>query len=277
LWYKDDHLREDEWTTRRSIAMTQPVALQLYSVRNLLAKDFAGTVRKVADLGFAGVEALTWFPGVEVGEAARQIKALGLDVAAVHSGIPVGDKKNEVIDQVRAFGAKRMVSGLGADRFKTAEDIRKACDLFNEAGAFARQNGMQFGIHNHWWEMEPVGGVFPYQVMLERLDKSVFFEVDVYWVKVAGLDPVKVVAEVGARAPLLHIKDGPGVKGQPHTAVGDGVVDIPAVVKAGPGAEWLIVELDDCATDMMEAVGKSLRYLESRKLGKGKASAARRG
>ena len=200
--------------------MTQPVALQLYSVRNLLAKDFAGTVRKVADIGYAGVEALTWFPGVTVADAARELKGLGLEVAAVHSGLPVGEKRNEVIEQVRAFGCKRIISGLGPDNFKTLDGIKKSCDTFNEAGAFAMQNGMQLGIHNHWWEIEPVGTVFPYQIMLERLDKSVFFELDVYWVKVGGLDPAKVVAELGARAPLLHIKDGPGIKGQPHTAVG---------------------------------------------------------
>ena len=86
----------------------------------------------------------------------------------------------------------------------------------------------------------------------------------------AGCDPAKVAAEMGARAPFLHIKDGPCVKEEPMTAVGDGVVDVPALIEAGkPNTEWLVVELDRCATDMMEAVNKSYQYLVANGLAKG--------
>ena len=107
--------------------------------------------------------------------------------------------------------------------------------------------------------------------MLEFLDKSVLFELDVYWVTTAGANPAAIVTELGTRAPLLHIKDGPCVIGQPMTAAGDGKVDIAGVAKAGAKtAEWMIVELDSCATDMLAAVKKSHSYLTTKGFARGK-------
>jgi sugar phosphate isomerase/epimerase len=98
--------------------------------------------------------------------------------------------------------------------------------------------------------------------MLDCLDPAIFFEVDTYWVQTAGLDPATVLEELGRRAVLLHIKDGPAVKGEPQVAVGEGLLDFPGIVQAADStAEWLIVELDDCATPMLGAVERSYRYL----------------
>ena len=67
--------------------------------------------------------------------------------------------------------------------------------------------------------------------------------------------------ELGPRVPLLHLKDGPAVQGAPQLALGEGVVDVRGVIDAAVATDWLIVELDECATDMLEAVEKSYRYL----------------
>jgi sugar phosphate isomerase/epimerase len=94
------------------------------------------------------------------------------------------------------------------------------------------------------------------------VDPGVFFEVDTYWAQTGGVEAADLVRKLGAKAPLLHIKDGPCVKGEPMTAVGDGVMDVGAIVNAGkPYTEWMIVELDACATDIIEAVAKSYSYL----------------
>jgi sugar phosphate isomerase/epimerase len=86
--------------------------------------------------------------------------------------------------------------------------------------------------------------------------------VDIYWAQVGGSDPVQIVAELGSRACLLHVKDGPAdVPKSPMVAVGDGVVDVPGVLAAAPGARWHIVELDRCATDIFEAVERSYDFL----------------
>ena len=253
--------------------MTVPVALQLYSVREALAKDFTGVMKKVADIGYVGVEPIFDLPGTTIPEAAKLFQELGFEVPSAHTPLPTGEDADRVLDFMAAMGCQRIVSGKGPDSFETMGLIKQTCDLFNEAHAVAAENGLAFGIHNHWWEFLQVEGRYVYQVMLEHLDPGVFFEVDTYWIKAAGVDPAQVVKEFGPRAPLLHIKDGPAVKDEPQVAVGDGVLDFPSIVQAGEGAaEWLIVELDHCATDMMEAVEKSYQYLAEGGLARGNKS-----
>jgi len=250
--------------------MSASIALQLWSVREQLEKGFEPVIRQLSDIGYAGVET-AGFPGTTPEKAAQLFKSLGLKVCSAHTGLPIGDDKNKVLDVAKTLGIKRIISGKGADSFKTLDLVKNTCDIFNQSAQVARENGLSFGIHNHWWEFEILDGKPVYKYMLDYLDKSVLFEVDVYWAAVAGANPAAVVAELGSRAPLLHIKDGPAVKGPPQTAVGDGKIDVPAIVKAsGKNAEWLIVELDNCATDMLEAVKKSYSYLVGKGFAHGK-------
>ena len=250
--------------------MAAPVALQLYSVREELERGFEAGVRKVAAMGYAGVEP-AGFPGTTARAAAKLFGDLGLTACSAHVGLPIGESKAETLDVMNALGSKRIVSGCGPKDYATVDAIKATCAKFNEASAVAAENGMTFGIHNHWWEFLRVGDRYAYQIALDHLSPEVFFEVDTYWVQTAGVDPATVVRELGARAPLLHIKDGPCQRDQPMTAVGDGVVDVPGIVAAsGDVVEWMIVELDSCAGDMMEAVAKSCAYLTREGLGRGK-------
>jgi sugar phosphate isomerase/epimerase len=257
----------------RRTCVTIPIALQLYTVREALAEDFAGVMEKIADIGYVGVEPVFSLPGTTIAEAANLFEELGLEVPSAHVPLPLGEDRNRVLDVMAAFHCRRLISMKGPDSFETLDLIRQTCDLFNEAHSIAAENGMTFGIHNHWWECRQVAGRYVYRVMLEHLAPAIFFEIDTYWAQTAGLDPVQVVKELGPRVPLLHIKDGPAVKDEPQVAVGDGVLDVPRIVRAAEGAvEWLIVELDRCATDMMEAVEKSYQYLVGGELAHGKKS-----
>lgn len=250
--------------------MTTPIALQLYTLRDLLAQDFEGTIRKVSDLGYVGVETANMF-GESPASAAKLFGEMGLTVTSAHSALPLGDQKQEVIDTMGALHCKRLiVPWQPPEKYKSLDGIKSICDSLNEGAAVAKANGLQVGYHNHWFEYEPVENRIPTDVMLEHLDPDVFLEVDVYWVQTAGQNPAEVVRRLGSRAPLLHVKDGPCEIEAPMTALGEGVVDIPGVVAAGAGsAEWLVVELDHCATDMMEAVRKSYQYLIGKGLGRG--------
>lgn len=250
--------------------MTTPIALQLYTLRDLLAQDFEGTLRRVADMGYAGLETANMF-GDSTASAAKLFSELGLTVSSAHSALPLGDQKQEVIDTMGALQCKRLIlAWQPPELFQSLEGIKKICDSLNEGAAVAKANGFQVGYHNHWFEYEPLEKRIPMDVMLEHLDSDVFLEVDVYWVQTAGQNPVEVVRRLGSRAPLLHIKDGPCQIEEPMTALGEGVVDIQGVVAAGAGStEWLIVELDRCATDMLEAVSKSYQYLIDKGLAHG--------
>jgi sugar phosphate isomerase/epimerase len=251
--------------------MPQPIALQLYTLREDMAKDFAGTVRKVADLGYAGVETAGVYGG-SPRDAAKLFTELGLTVCSAHLPLPLGEKQNEVLDTAAALDCKYIVPGGTPRDMKTVDAVKRACDQYNEASVIAQQHSRVIGVHNHWWEFEKVEDGRPiYEVMQAYLDPHVVFEVDVYWAQTAGYDPATLVRNLGGRAPLLHIKDGPCVRDQPMTALGEGVVDIEAVVKAGgDSTAWLIVELDACATDMITAVEKSYVYLIGKGLARGR-------
>ena len=250
--------------------MTIPIALQLYTLRDLLAQDYEGTVRKVADMGYVGVETANMF-GDSPTSASRLFSELGLTVSSAHGVLPIGDKKQEVIDTMSALNCKRLIlPWQPPENFKSLDGIMSICDSLNEGAAVAKANGFEIGYHNHWFEYEPFENRIPIYVMLEHLDPNVFLEVDVYWVQTAGQDPVEVLHRLGSRAPLMHIKDGPCQIEEPMMALGEGVVDIPDVVAAGAAStDWLIVELDRCATDMMEAVRKSYQYLVGKGLARG--------
>ena len=244
--------------------MPPKIALQLYSVRDILPGNFEGIIRQVAKMGFQGVETVG-FKEVSAMAAGNLFKEVGLAVTSIHSfPPPVGKKFQEALALLKAYNCKHIVSGYGPDKFINLAEINRICEEVNGCYELCRSYNVKLSIHNHSHEYIPVEGVYPYKIMLEKINPEVSFEVDTYWVQVAGVDPVSVVKEMGSRACLLHMKDGPGVRGQPNVAVGHGVVDVAGVLKASEGsAEWLIVEFDRSATDIMVAVEESYQYLAS--------------
>lgn len=244
--------------------MNPPIALQLYSLREQLARDFDGTLRRAAGLGYAGVETAGQY-GAGPAQARRLFDRLGLAVAGAHLPLPRGPEKNKVIETAQALGAGRVICAWQPpERLNVADQLRAVCAELNEAAAAVGPHGLSLGYHNHWFEHDHlVDGRSPHDWMAEWLAPEIFFEVDVYWVRTAGRDPAAVVNALGSRAPLLHIKDGPARRDVPMTAVGAGSLDF-APIMAAARAEWLIVELDECATDMFTAVAESYTCLTSR-------------
>jgi sugar phosphate isomerase/epimerase len=247
--------------------MTLPIALQTYTVREHMGRDFEGTIRRVAAMGYRAVETTFEIPGTTWSRAAGLFQELQLAVPCAHTPLPLGKNQGPVLDFAGQLGLSYLVSMHGPNDFKKIDQIRHICDQYNEAAAVAAQRNLRLAYHNHWWEFQMVEGRLAFDVMLEHLDPAVGFEIDTYWVQTAGHDPAAVVQRLGERAPLLHIKDGPATVEDPMVAVGQGVLDFPAIVAAASGAQWLIVELDRCATDMLVAVEQSHRYLVQEGLG----------
>jgi sugar phosphate isomerase/epimerase len=252
--------------------MTQPIALQLYSLREPMARDFEGTIRRAAAAGYAGVETARFPDGVTPHQAKALFDELGLAVCAAHAPLPLGDQTAPTVDLMAALGCDRLICAyLPPEEYATLEAVHRACDTLNEAAANAAAHGLRLGVHNHWWEFQPVDGVRPYEVWLERLDPAVFFELDTYWAQVGGVAPLDALRALGQRVELLHVKDGPADgPDSPMVAVGQGVLDYTAIIPAASSADWLIVELDRCATDMFAAVAQSFEYLAAKGLGHGR-------
>jgi sugar phosphate isomerase/epimerase len=259
-----------------------PIAIQLYTVRNEIKNDIGGTLHRIAEIGFEAVETAFWPDTVTVKQAGKYLKDAGLTISSAHIELPIGDKKAAMLETAETFNCTRMIwHGWPEDkRYSTLDGTKELADIYNEANHFAKSNGLQFGLHNHWWEFRnKVNGRFVYEVLLERVEPDIFFEIDTYWVKVAGHDPAKIVQQFGKRAQLLHIKDGsakwndalPADKPDPMTAVGKGTQDFPAIVKAANGnTQWMVVEMDLVATDLFTAIQDSYTYLIKNGLARGK-------
>lgn len=266
-------------------ALNEPlpnISMQLYTVRNQIKADITGTLKRIAGIGFKHVETAFWPEGISLQQAALHIKDAGLLVSSCHIELPVGDNKAKFLETTKSFNCTKMIwHGWPEDkRYSSLEGTKELVGIYNQANAFAKDNGLQFGLHNHWWEFRnKVGGRYVYELLLEELDPDIFFEIDTYWVKVAGHNPAAIVAKYGKRAPFLHIKDGPAVWNEnlpkdnpdPMTAVGKGTQNFPAIAKAGKGStKWMVVEMDQTATDVFAALEESYHYLLSNKLGKAK-------
>jgi sugar phosphate isomerase/epimerase len=252
------------------------IGLQLYTVRKAIETDFEGTMRKVADIGFIGIESYALPAGLSLERAAKVFRDLDLKVLGMHIELPTGTVRDDTLHMADLYQCDRAVyHGWPEEKkYDTPEAIGHMVDVYNEASAFFAERGLRFGLHNHWWDFELHAGFYPFPFLLEQLDKKIFFEIDTYWAKTAGQDPAQVVKKFGARAPLLHIKDGPAIKGEQsykQVPVGSGVMDFPAIAMAADGnTEWMIVEFDEYDGDMLEGVKKSYAYLTGNGLALGK-------
>ncbi len=249
--------------------MATPLSIQLYTLRDEVRGDFAAVLRQVAEIGYKGVE-FAGLHGHKPEEVATIVRDLGLQVSSSHVGLPTAETIRQIADTEKALGNTRLVAGLGPSDFQTLDDCKRSADRFQAAAELAKQEGLTFGMHNHWWEFETRDGKLVYDFVLEAAP-DIFSELDIYWAAYAGVSPADVVTKHKPRLPLLHIKDGSLEKDSAMTAVGDGKVDIAGTVGAAdPNVlQWLIVELDRCDTDMWEAVRRSYTYLTGQGLAAG--------
>jgi len=270
-------------------AYVADIGFQLYTVRHELEKDFAGTVHKVADMGFIGVEMYPLPPNATPEQAVKVFKDAGLKIFSMHTDMPVGDERDNILKLADVYKCDHIVypgwpKGLStedpdlfkktAEIFSTLDKIKQRSETYAEIGAFFATKGLHFGVHNHWWEFETTTGAIPFYYFKDHLDSSVFFEIDTYWAKTGGVDPAQAMADFGKRAPVLHIKDGPAKKGNTmfaHVPAGQGSMDFPSIVKAGgTNIKWMIVEFDEYAGNIFDGLQQSYTYLTKKGLAKGK-------
>jgi sugar phosphate isomerase/epimerase len=245
-----------------------PLGLQLYSVRDLLKQDFAGTLQKIAAIGFKEVE----FAGL-FGLAPADVKALldknGLTTPASHVDWgTVENKLPEAIATAKALGQQYLIVPYVGEAERKQPDIwKRAADLFNKVGKETQKAGIQFAYHQHSFEFVPsadLGGKMPYDYLLENTDPAaVKMELDICWTVAAEQDPVAYFNRYPGRFPLIHVKDwlkdgkdasayagalGQGTKftGQ-MTSVGAGSVDWKRILGQAEkaGIKHYIVEYDN--------------------------------
>ncbi|GHH72766.1 xylose isomerase [Streptomyces sulfonofaciens] len=245
--------------------MPRPLSVQLYSVRNQLAADRDGTLARLAGMGFGAVEpfdVLTDPQGLR-----SRLDDLGLAVSGVHVRqlVDPGHDPDRVLDAVALLGATDAIvpAGIPHEDFTGRDGLARAAALLNRLSARAAERGLRLGYHNHWWEIEPrLGGLHAIEVLADLLDPAVFLEIDTYWAAVGGAEVPGLLRRLGDRVRALHIKDGPGVKGEPNVAVGGGTMPVPEILAAAPDA-WRIVEFDACAGDPFAELAASRAYVSA--------------
>ena len=242
----------------------KPIAVQLYSLRHESEINFLDVLQNVAEMGYDGVEPAGFYT-MTPAEFRKVVEDLGMKVCSSHRPWATPDNLTEVIDTAGILGLDKAAGGFGPDDFKDLDAIKRTADVVNGMIAPLAKAGLDLFLHNHYWEFQQIDGRLAYDHFAE-LCPDVKFEIDTYWASNFGAnDPAEQVAKYKSRTPLLHIKDGPLEKGQAMVAVGQGKMDIPAVIKAADPdvLEWLIVELDACDTDMTTAVRDSYEYLST--------------
>ncbi|GAA1641496.1 sugar phosphate isomerase/epimerase [Nonomuraea maheshkhaliensis] len=243
--------------------MTRPISVQLYTVREPLAADRDAVLRRIAEIGYRAVEP---YDPTNDPKGFRQVADdLGLTVSGTHASALLNREPAEVFEAVATLGTDQVIvpAGIAAEQFTTRDGLQRTADLLNGLAEQAVGAGMRIGYHNHWWELEPlVEGRHAIEVLADLLAPEVFLEIDTYWAAVGGADVPALLGRLAGRVDALHVKDGPVVKGEPHTAVGAGVMPVPEILAAAPDA-WRVVELDECATDVFTALADSHAYLTS--------------
>jgi sugar phosphate isomerase/epimerase len=249
-----------------------PVAVQLYSVREQAEVAFAAVLEQIGAMGYVGVE-VAGFHGRTPDEVRDAATGAGLRIASAHVFWSDASEFAAALDTHAELGCDTVVLPfLGPDSFADLDAIARSAELVSTALDLATERGFTLGYHNHWWELAHVIAGRPALLHLfDRLDPRVVAEVDIYWARVGGCDSAEIVAELGERARLLHVKDGPAdTPESAMVAVGDGAIDVPGVLSAAPHAQWHIVELDRCETDMLEAIARSRDYLVEHGLSSGR-------
>ncbi len=272
------------------------VGLQLYSVRESLARDSWGTLARLAEVGFTRLEAANHDalndPGVGFGVAAPELRShlanLSLSIVGCHINPLEPDILPRALDYQAELGNDQFGCDIEFFPYGDRDYVLRRAELFNTVGELARARGMRFYYHNHFQEFQRVGDDYVYDLILDNTDPDlVKLEIDTYWMYRGGQDPIEWMKKCADRVILVHQKDFPAAAPQPlnlfagivsptenidlavfqerkdkrcFTEIGTGVLPIQSILDAAgalPTVDCLILEQDHTALDEIESVRTS--------------------
>jgi tRNA nucleotidyltransferase/poly(A) polymerase/sugar phosphate isomerase/epimerase len=239
------------------------LSVQLYAVRESLVQDVDGTLARLAALGFRQVEPyelLTFRKQLRDG-----LPRHGLAAPTAHVGL-FGADLDEAFDAAAELGIGTLIQPwVEPARWQSEAGVRAVATALNAVAERAAARGLRVGYHNHHFELEStVGDRHALEAFAELLAPEVVLEVDTYWAYAGGADVPALLGRLGGRVIAIHVKDGDGsLDAARQVAVGSGSLPIWDIVDAAPAA-LRVVELDDTAGDMFEAIRASRAFLLGR-------------
>ncbi len=250
------------------------LGLQLFTVRQSMERDFFGTLKQVAEIGYAGVELGLGMGGLDVPAlrallAAHQVLPVTcyvpMDMVAASAQLSGRDALDRMFGEIAALGAPYTGVAWMGDAYRTAAGLARAADAFNTAARLAARHGLVFMYHTHDFEFKIRIGNAPHSpLLLDALLNStepalVKYQLDTYWVRKAGQDVLSYVQRYAGRIPVMHLKDMTRDGSEAFEVVGAGLINFEAVFKAGDaaGVDWYIVEQDICPQGEIASARKS--------------------
>ncbi len=288
---------KSETTVAESPAETTPgisyidqLGMQVFGVRELLAKDPQGVLKSLAGIGIKNIEL---FDPTSLKAMVPMIKDLGMNPLATHflagfmtgkwdtikkfGGAPPADFHFEnIVDDCASLGIKFMgISMMMPEERQSMDDYKKFADLANKHGEISAKSGVQLYYHNHSFEFKPDQGTTPFEEMLNRFDpKLVKVELDIFWTLIANNDPVTWIKKLNNQLLFIHLKDLKKDTPVDYTVfevdhkafleIGSGIIDWKSIFEAakGAGVQYALLDQDYTEMDKIESVKKSYDYLK---------------
>jgi sugar phosphate isomerase/epimerase len=243
------------------MARLPDLSVQLYSVREHLAEDFAGTLARLADIGLTQVEPYGML------DFARQLKdalpAAGLTAPTAHQSLTDGN-----LDGIFQAASDLTIGMIihpysPAERWRSRDDIRRLADELGEAAAAASGYGVKVAYHNHDWELSSqIDGRPALELFADLLDPAVLLELDTYWAATGGQDVSALLKRrMGDRVVALHLKDGP-LNGDvaAQLPLGSGDLPIAEIVAAARELQFPVLEFDSYEGDIYTGLAAGYDY-----------------
>lgn len=256
------------------------MGLQLYSLRDVINTDPKGVLKKVAEFGYQEVETYNYADGKLFGMKSKEFgdyaKSLKLKIASGHystgqtkpndKGTLTNDWERAVSD-AKEIGQEYMIIGwLDPAERQSLDDYKKVCELINARAEVCKKYGVRIGYHNHEFEFVAIDGQVPHELMLKELDPSlVSMELDLYWITLAGINPIDYFKKYPGRFEQWHVKDMDKIDSKKQVDVGTGRVDFKSIFAnaALAGMKHFYIEQEHYPSSPMESVQKSILNLKA--------------
>jgi sugar phosphate isomerase/epimerase len=263
-----------------TLPLKKNIGVQLYTVRDAMAKDPTTALERISRMGYTEVEHFGYngsFFGMKPDAFKSILAKLSLDAPSGHYLYGnFGNRKNkgtilygweQAIEDAHAIGQKYMALAYLMPEERTAlDDYKKIAADLNKAGEACKKAGIQLCYHNHDFELLPLEGVVPMQVLTRETEKDlVKLELDLYWAVKAGVDPVAFFNAHPGRVVLWHVKDMDKTPSKNFTEVGNGIIDFNKIFKAAKksGMKHFFVEQDSCPGSPFDSINTSIQYLKT--------------
>jgi len=234
-------------------------SIQLYSVRDIINNDFPGTLKKLAEMGYTGVE-FAGYGGLSAPEMKDVLTANGLKPVGAHIGIEGLTKRlDEELAYHRVLGTEYIICPFYD--MKTGEDALKLAENIKPVAARCADAGFKFAYHNHTHEFDKDGGEYLLDILFKNLPPEAVMELDIYWAVYAGVEPLAYMEKHRDRLKLLHIKQIDNEK--KCVDLDKGVIDFRKIITKAKtlGVEHFILEQEEYAVSSIVSVKNDIDYI----------------